>query len=99
MAKAGSGTVKGVLWDEENVVSVTEICGRCGVQVQTVEEMVEFGIIEPIDGTPARWQFAGTSLRRVTAAVRLQRDLGVNLAGVALVLDLLDELAEYRRRG
>jgi chaperone modulatory protein CbpM len=30
--------------------------------------------------------------------VRLQRDLGVNLAGAALAIDLLDQLDELRRR-
>ena len=30
--------------------------------------------------------------------MRLQRDLGINLAGVALVMDLLDEIEELRGR-
>ena len=33
---------------------------------------------------------------RVHSAIRLQRDLGVNLAGIALVLDLLEELKYLR---
>lgn len=38
------------------------------------------------------WRFSGKSLRRARSAHRLQRDLGLNLAGIALVLDLMDEL-------
>jgi chaperone modulatory protein CbpM len=37
-------------------------------------------------------------LQRAKTAVHLQRDLDVNLAGVALVLDLLEEMEELRER-
>lgn len=98
MSSRDTDILEGVLWDEHKLVSLKDICRRCGVETRVVEEMVAYGIIEPLDGDPSSLQFAGTSLRRVTTAVRLQRDLGVNLPGVALALDLLDELAEYRRR-
>jgi chaperone modulatory protein CbpM len=42
------------------------------------------------------WHFSGAALRRARVAVRLERDLELNLAGVALALDLLDELAQLR---
>jgi chaperone modulatory protein CbpM len=46
-------------------------------------------------------RFSAASIVRVQKANRLQRDLGVNLAGTALVLDLLDriEALEARLRG
>jgi chaperone modulatory protein CbpM len=37
-------------------------------------------------------------MRRATVSLRLQRDLGVNLAGVALALQLLDEVEALRAR-
>jgi chaperone modulatory protein CbpM len=37
-------------------------------------------------------------VRRVRLVVRLQRDLGVNLAGAALVLELMSELELLRAR-
>jgi len=49
-------------------------------------------------GVPDDWAFTTISLRRVRVAYRLQRDLGVNLAGAALALDLLDQIAELRMR-
>ncbi|MBC8379409.1 MAG: MerR family transcriptional regulator, partial [Planctomycetes bacterium] len=42
------------------------------------------------------WRFSGSSLVRVRSAQRLQRDLGVNLAGIALALDLIEELDNLR---
>jgi hypothetical protein len=42
------------------------------------------------------WQFTTLSIVRVAKAKRLVRDLGLNLPGVALALDLLDQLHEVR---
>ncbi len=47
---------------------------------------------------PAHWRFGGASLHRAHAALRLQRDLEINLAGVALALELLDEIESLRMR-
>ncbi|HEB87225.1 MAG TPA: hypothetical protein ENI68_09475, partial [Gammaproteobacteria bacterium] len=44
------------------------------------------------------WCFSGPSLRRARIAVHLQQDLGVNLVGAALVLDLMEELESLRRQ-
>lgn len=88
-----------VLWDDNRRLSLTEVCVRCGVEEQLIREMVEYGIIEPLRETGPQWQFRGTCLRRVITVVRLQRDLGVNLPGAALALDLMDQLAAYRGRG
>jgi len=44
-----------------------------------------------------QWRFAGTALRRARTALRLQRDLEINLPGVALALELMEELEALRR--
>lgn len=55
------------------------------------------GVIAPQAGTaPHSWRFANFQLRQVAVASRLQRDLGVNLAGAALALQLLDEIETLR---
>ena len=41
---------------------------------------------------PEHWRFTSLHLHPAKIAVRLQRDLGVNFAGTALALQLLDEL-------
>jgi len=44
------------------------------------------------------WQFSGESIIRVQEAIRLQRDLGINLPGTALALELLDEVKALRQQ-
>lgn len=48
--------------------------------------------------TREQWRFSGSALRRARLAMRLSRDLEVNPPGVALALDLIDEIDDLRAR-
>jgi len=64
---------------------------RCDVQL--IVTLVQEGVLEPEGGdAPADWRFEGSALRRACRAVRLVRDLDLNPPGVALALQLLDEI-------
>ena len=82
---------------EEDSLTLGQLCRACGVHADWVISLVEESIIEPHGKELRTWRFSGNSLVRVRSAQRLQRDLGVNLAGIALVLDLLEELERLRR--
>ncbi|HFD11532.1 MAG TPA: MerR family transcriptional regulator [Crenotrichaceae bacterium] len=88
----------GVVMDDHHAVSLAELCRSCSLPAEQIVTMIEHGIIEPIEShiTITRWQFTGDCLLRVKTAVRLQHDLGVNLAGAALALELLDEVRSLR---
>ncbi len=92
MTETSAAVLNGVLLDDTTVVTMTELCQSCAVTSETVAEMVEYGILEPSGDSPPRWSFQASSLRRVTTARRLQHDLGINLAGAALALDLLERI-------
>jgi len=81
---------------EEGKLTLEQLCNACGVQTDWVISLVEESIIEPQGQEPSLWYFTGGSLIRVRSALRLQRDLGVNLAGIALALDLIEELESLR---
>lgn len=89
--------LSGSLLDETVTLTLTEISFACRVREEQIVALVEEGIIEPAL-EQRDWYFRATELRRAHKAIRLQRDLDINLAGVALVLDLLDELEELRAR-
>lgn len=84
--------------EEQTDLSISEVCQACAVQVDTIIELVDEGILSPSGREPHCWRFTGTHLRSATVAIRLQRDLGVNLAGAALALQLLDELKTLQAR-
>lgn len=85
--------------DSFHAFTVHELATRCGVELTFVEQLVEHGIIESRseDGT----QFPREVTLRVHRCLRLQRDLGVNLEGAAVIFQLLDqiELLEHELRG
>jgi len=88
----------GTILEEEVVLSLGALCRASRLSAERVIELAEEGVVEPIGRSPESWQFRGVSLRRIRCAQRLGDDLGVNTAGVALVLDLLEELEELRAR-
>jgi chaperone modulatory protein CbpM len=90
--------LSGIVVGERSDLSLAELGRACAVRIDCIVELVDQGIISPIGRGPERWRFSGTHLRRATVALRLQRDLGVNLAGAALALHLLDELDALRSR-
>ncbi len=89
-----------VLDDEE--ITFGELTRTCRVHAEWVVELVDEGVIEPRgprDGAKAQhWRFSATTVVRVQKAHRLQRDLGVNLPGVALALQLLDRIDALEAR-
>jgi chaperone modulatory protein CbpM len=91
-------TLTGVIVEESAELSVGELCRACSVHAEWVLELVEEGVLEPSGRDPRDWRFEGASLRRARTVRRLQRDLGLNLAGAALALELLEELDELRAR-
>jgi len=91
-------TFTGVLLDERAELSLVELSRACSSSTEWVIELVNQGVLEPVGPEQARWRFAGTSLLRARAAMRLQHDLDINLAGVALALDLIDEIETLRER-
>ena len=70
---------------------------RVGLHPVLVERFVEFGLIEPAERTGAELRFDAACLPRLVAISRLRNDLGVNLHGVAVILDLVDRLAALQR--
>ncbi|MBD3665401.1 chaperone modulator CbpM [Sulfitobacter aestuariivivens] len=84
--------------DVVDMLTLEDLCRFCDADEAWVIELVEHGVLDPIGGTSSNWRFFGASIRRAKKARRLNRDLGVNTAGVALVLDLLDERDAVVRR-
>lgn len=87
----------GQVLEESDLVTLADLCRSCTVETQTVTTLVAEGILDPMGGDVEHWRFTVGSLRRVKTVIHLQRDLGINLAGAALALDLLDRIAELER--
>jgi len=96
--KKSEPIVEGVLQDITITYTVTEIQTLCVIDKPMLEEMVAHGILEPSQGqTHESWVFDYLALHRAQRALRLHQDLAINWSGIALALELLDELQELRQ--
>jgi len=88
----------GVIIDGETELSLNDLCKACSSSAEWIIELVEEGALEPIGYQQTQWRFSGNNLQRARTAMRLQRDLGLNIAGIALALDLLEKIETLESR-
>ena len=90
--------LEGQMLDERLELSLAELARACAADAEWLQSLVNEGILEPRGRLETEWRFGSICIWRVRQVRRLQADLGVNLAGAALALELLEELQELRRR-
>jgi chaperone modulatory protein CbpM len=88
----------GQLVEEDLELTLADLSRTCGLPAEWILELVEYGVIEPTGSTQAQWRFHGVCVRQIRRAQRLETDLGLNVPGIALVLDLLEEVDRLRAR-
>jgi chaperone modulatory protein CbpM len=84
------------IFDDSVQLTLQELSRMCAIDERHIVEFVEEGVLTAVSVAP-QWHFNGGAVRRARLAVRLQRDLEINMAGVALALDLMEELEQLRR--
>ncbi|KAA0997556.1 MerR family transcriptional regulator [Paraburkholderia panacisoli] len=97
MNESRTAWLKCLIVEEQVELTLLELCRVSGASEIQILEWIEQGAIEPKcvsenDGP----HFDGVSLRRARKARRLAQDLEINAAGIALALDLLDEVEALR---
>lgn len=89
-------SMEGTLLDDTVTYTVIEFSQVCVIPPEMVYQMVEYGIVEPEGETREQWVFHYSAIERAKKALRLQRDFEMNLAGIPLTLDLIDEVKMLR---
>jgi len=72
---------------EGDWIAAAEICQLCRLDLEAV-----------LERAPGEWQVPATALPRLRIVGRLMRDLGVNVSGAALAVELLEAQRELERR-
>ncbi len=91
-----SDVLSGYIVENETRLTLRQLCDACQVRADYVLELVEEGVIDPSGIEHSHWCFNGISIKRVRKARHLQQDLGINTAGIALALELIDEVEQLR---
>lgn len=92
----GKEVLSGQIFDDNADITVVELCEVCSVERRLVDEMIAEGILDPPGDASDQARLPYSSVRITRTVLRLQRDLGVNLAGAALALDLLGQIEQLR---
>jgi chaperone modulatory protein CbpM len=87
-----------VIVEEQVLFTLPALCQASGAAQEQVHALVEEGLLQPQGHGPQDWRFAGDALPRTRRALHLARDFGLDLAAVALVMELLAEIARLRSR-
>jgi chaperone modulatory protein CbpM len=90
--------IEGSIVENEVHMSIVELSHASRTPEDLIMSWVSEGVLSPTGSSPQDWRFSGESLRRAKTAAHLTHDLELNTPGVALALDLLDEIAQLRAR-
>ncbi|HVN41614.1 MAG TPA: chaperone modulator CbpM [Steroidobacteraceae bacterium] len=90
--------LEGEMLDDGVWYAFAEFCSVLRAEDGLVIELVESGLLEPSGATPEAWRFPARDLLRARTVTRLVQDLGVNLEGAGIILDLLEERRALRAR-
>jgi DNA-binding transcriptional MerR regulator len=82
--------------NENAELTLEALAMRAGVHPTLVQRFVELDLLQPTRAS-ADLRFDSSMLVRLRMIGRLRRTLGVNCAGVAIILDLLERMSALRR--
>lgn len=68
----------------------------CGIHPQTLRQYEKLGLVIPARVGAKNRLYSENDIARVKQIQRLTQDLGVNLAGVDIILKLLDDMEDMR---
>ncbi|MBE0582806.1 MAG: MerR family transcriptional regulator [Desulfofustis sp.] len=82
--------------DEHRLVTIEELGRLVDLHPDLLQRYLVYGLIDPETDTPCLL-FTDAAIVRIRKIQRLRSDLGLNLAGCGVVLDLLDRIDELER--
>jgi chaperone modulatory protein CbpM len=98
MREIGQVYLQGEIVEERVEFTLVELSHVAGASAEEIVLWVEEGAFEPRGRSVDEWRFSGGALQRAVKARRLSHDLELNPQGVALALELLDEIEALRAR-
>eukprot|EP00831_Metopus_contortus_P058309 TRINITY_DN50482_c0_g1_i1.p2 TRINITY_DN50482_c0_g1~~TRINITY_DN50482_c0_g1_i1.p2 ORF type:complete len:102 (-),score=16.67 TRINITY_DN50482_c0_g1_i1:69-374(-) len=79
-------------------VSLSELCQLESIESEIIIEIVEYGIVEPIEYSDSSdWFFEPASVYWIKKALRLYQELEVDWLAVALLIELMQQRESLRR--
>jgi DNA-binding transcriptional MerR regulator len=88
-----------VVHTRRDLTTLKDAAARLGLHPDILRRFVELGLLEPAEIAGEEIMFDPVAVHRITVIQRLRYDLGINLAGIGVILDLLDRIEALQRGG
>src|SRR4051812_7527897 len=82
---------------EPQRLTIEMLAAHADMHPALVERFVAFGLIDPVEQQGATVLFDVAAVPRLRTIGRLRESLGINIAGIAVILDLLDRLSALKQ--
>jgi len=83
------------MWLHERLeLALEELCELSGLSETELRELVDYGVLAPIDPDARHWAFGADRLVIARSARRLREDLDLDPSAVALVVTLLERVRD-----
>lgn len=86
------GEGRTIICEESFSLSLYELAASFGVSETVIIEIVNEAVVPVLETDLSVWSFGHDDIRRIRMVLQLQNDLGLNLSGAALAIELLDEI-------
>ncbi|MGB5081887.1 MAG: chaperone modulator CbpM [Burkholderiales bacterium] len=74
--------------------SEAELCELSGLSATELRDLVDYGVLAPVDPGARTWTFSADRLVVARSAFRLRKDFDLDLEGLTLLVSLLERVRE-----
>jgi len=96
MSQTNITWIESTIVEDEVHMTIVELSHAASTPEELIMDWVSEGVLSPVGSSPQDWRFSGDSLKRAKTAARLTRDFEINTSGLALALDLMDQISQLR---
>lgn len=96
MSQTNITWIESAIVEDEVHMTIVELSHAASTPEQLIMDWISEGVLSPAGSSPEDWRFSGDSLKRAKTAARLTRDFEINTSGLALALDLIDQISRLR---
>jgi chaperone modulatory protein CbpM len=87
-----------ITWStEHSFLTLEQLAVSVELHPQLVQQLVRHGLIEPANAQAPDLLFPISCVERIRRIIRLRRDLRVNLAGAAVILEMRQHIEELQK--
>lgn len=84
--------------DPHGTVSAAELARMCQLSVSELEELVDYGLLQPVAGAPRSRIFSGASVQPLREAAALRNLFDLDLFVVGLMFCQLERVAQLEQQ-